>query len=106
MVKSDLMAVLVEQRGISPARAEAVVETMLASMADALRAGEGIEVRGFGSFHLEDYDAYQGRNPKTGQPIAVKAKRGVLFRTARELRDRMNVATAHDDESVDLDAKP
>jgi len=95
MVKSDLMAVLVEQRGMSPSRAEAVIEAMLASMTDALGAGEGIELRGFGSFHVKSYGAYQGRNPKTGQPIAVKAKKGVLFRTARELRDRMNVNLAH-----------
>ncbi|MGZ3480744.1 MAG: HU family DNA-binding protein, partial [Myxococcaceae bacterium] len=39
------------------------------------------------------YDGYQGRNPKTGQVIPVKPKRGLLFRTGKELRDRVNRAT-------------
>ena len=93
MVKSDLIAALVEQQGMSATQAEAVVETVLAGMVDALCAGERIEIRGFGSFHLKSYDAYQGRNPKTGQPIAVKAKRGVLFRVGKELLGRVAAAT-------------
>ena len=96
MVKSDLMAALVEKRGMSATQAVAVVETVLASIVDALCAGDRIEIRGFGSFHVKSYDAYQGRNPKTGEPIAVKAKRGVLFRTGRELTLRVNAAPEFD----------
>jgi integration host factor subunit beta len=94
MLKSDLITILIERRGMTEAQAEAAVETILKSMADALCAGEGIEIRGFGAFHVKHYDGYQGRNPKTGEVIAVKAKRGVLFRTGRELRERMNASTA------------
>ena len=90
--KSDLIANLAEKQGLSPTRAEAVIETMLASMTDALRAGEGIEIRGFGSFHLKNYGAYTGRNPKTGQPIAIRAKRGVHFRVGKELLGRVAAA--------------
>jgi integration host factor subunit beta len=60
------------------------------SMKDALCRGENIEIRGLGAFHVKHYDGYQGRNPKTGEVIPVKAKRGILFRTGKELRDRVN----------------
>ena len=39
---------------------------------------------------MKHYGAYQGRNPKTGEPIAVRAKRGLLFRAGKELKDRVN----------------
>jgi len=42
---------------------------------------------------VKHYDGYQGRNPKTGQVIPVKPKRGLLFRTGKELRDRVNRAS-------------
>ena len=45
---------------------------------------------GLGAFHVKHYGAYQGRNPKTGEPIAVRAKRGLLFRAGKELKDRVN----------------
>jgi integration host factor subunit beta len=94
MLKSDLITILVERRGMTEAQAEATVETILTGMADALCAGEGIEIRGFGSFHVKQYDAYEGRNPKTGQVITVKAKRHVHWSTGKELRDRMNARTS------------
>ena len=92
MVKSDLMAALVSNLGMNPTQAETVVETILAGMVSALCAGERIEIRGFGSFHVRSYGAYQGRNPKTGEVIPVKAKRGILFRAGKELHLRMNPA--------------
>jgi integration host factor subunit beta len=59
-------------------------------MKEALCRGENIEIRGLGAFHVKNYQGYQGRNPKTGQVIPVKPKRGLLFRTGKELRDRVN----------------
>jgi integration host factor subunit beta len=59
-------------------------------MKDALCKGENIEIRGLGAFHVKHYEGYQGRNPKTGEVIPVKPKRGILFRTGKELRDRVN----------------
>ena len=105
MLKSDLIAKLMDTHGLSQTRAEAALETFFATLVDALRAGEGIEIRGFGSFHVKDYKAYQGRNPKSGVPIAVKAKRGVLFRTSLELRNRI-AAPARKTEPVTAPAEP
>src|SRR3954453_13381213 len=90
MLKSDLITILVQKRGITQKQAESTVETIFESMKDALCKGENIEIRGLGAFHVKHYDGYQGRNPKTGQVIPVKPKRGILFRTGKELRDRVN----------------
>jgi integration host factor subunit beta len=94
MLKSDLINILVSKRGITQKQAEATIETIFESMKDALCRGENIEIRGLGAFHVKHYEGYQGRNPKTGQVIPVKPKRGLLFRTGKELRDRVNRATA------------
>src|SRR5512132_2388056 len=90
MLKSDLINILVVKRGVTQKQAEATIETIFASMKDALCRGENIEIRGLGAFHVKHYDGYQGRNPKTGEVIPVKPKRGILFRTGKELRDRVN----------------
>lgn len=94
MLKSDLINILVSKRGITQKQAEATVETIFEAMKDALCRGENIEIRGLGAFHVKHYEGYQGRNPKTGQVIPVKPKRGLLFRTGKELRDRVNRAAA------------
>lgn len=90
MLKSDLITILVQKRGITQKQAEMTVETIFECMKDALCKGENIEIRGLGAFHVKHYNGYQGRNPKTGQVIPVKPKRGILFRTGKELRDRVN----------------
>ena len=58
-----------------------VFETLM----DALRRGEGIEIRGFGSFSLREYEGYEGRNPRTGEPVPVKSKRVAFFKVGKEL---------------------
>ncbi len=90
MLKSDLINILVSKRGVTQKQAEATIETIFDSMKDALCKGENIEIRGLGAFHVKHYEGYQGRNPKTGEVIPVKPKRGILFRTGKELRDRVN----------------
>jgi integration host factor subunit beta len=90
MLKSDLIAVLVTKRGVTQAQAESTVETIFGRMKDALCKGENIEIRGQGAIHVKHYDGYQGRNPNTRQVIEVKPKRGILWRTGKELRERMN----------------
>src|SRR5271167_2870304 len=92
MLKSDLINILVAKRAITQKQAEATVETIFEAMKEALCRGENIEIRGLGAFHVKNYDGYQGRNPKTGEVIPVKPKRGLLFRTGKELRERVNHA--------------
>ena len=90
MLKSDLIALLVQKRGITLAQAETTVEAIFGCMKDALCKGERIELRGVGALFVRRYDSYDGRNPKTGQVIHVKPKRGVIWRTGKELRERVN----------------
>ena len=90
MLKSDLIAILVAKRQLTQKQAEATIETIFDSMKSALCQGDNIEIRGLGAFHVKNYQGYNGRNPKTGEVIPVKPKRGILFRTGKELRDRVN----------------
>src|SRR3981081_438876 len=88
MLKSDLIAVLVSKRQLTQKQAEQTVEMIFDSMKAALCQGDNIEIRGLGAFHVKNYEGYNGRNPKTGQVIPVKPKRGILFRTGKELHER------------------
>lgn len=90
MLKSDLVNLLVERRRITQRQAEIAIEQIFGSMKESLLRGENIEIRGLGAFHVKSYKAYKGRNPKTSETIEVAAKRGVLFRTGKQLRERLN----------------
>ncbi len=103
MLKSDLINILITKRGITQKQAEATIETIFESMKEALCRGENIEIRGLGAFHVKNYQGYQGRNPKTGEVIPVKPKRGLLFRTGKELRDRVN-RTAAETAAAEIEA--
>ena len=71
-----------------------VVDAFLDAVKQALKEQQNIEIRGFGAFHVKEYKGYQGRNPKTSETIEVRPKRGVLFRTGKELRERVNAGAA------------
>ena len=59
-------------------------------MKDALVDDERIEIRGFGSFSIREYRAKQGRNPRTGESVAVDEKKSVHFKAGKELRERVD----------------
>jgi integration host factor subunit beta len=89
MNKSEMIETLASQKGISVKKAEEIVNTIFDAMTGALLAGERIEIRGFGSFVVNDYKAYTGRNPKTGESIAVKPKKLPFFKVGKELKSRI-----------------
>lgn len=89
MKRSELIEQLAAQKGISTKRAEQVVSEIFDAMGEALIAGERIELRGFGTFTVKEYGAYQGRNPKTGHAIDVKPKKLPFFKVGRELKGRV-----------------
>lgn len=92
MTKSDLIERLAARLGLPKGRAEVVVNCVFDSMEEALRHGERIELRGFGSFELRNYSAYAGRNPRTGGPVEVREKRLPFFRVGKEMKERINGA--------------
>jgi integration host factor subunit beta len=91
MTKADLIAVVADKLKFPWARAELLVDHIFSCMTQALQQGEGIEIRGFGSFTVRDYKAYEGRNPRTGDTVHVKPKRLAFFKVGKELRERVNL---------------
>ena len=89
MNKSEIIEELAVKKNISFKKAEEIVSMVFDSMADALKTGERIEIRGFGSFVVKDYKSYTGRNPKTGESIAVSPKKLPFFKVGKELKERV-----------------
>src|SRR4051794_27118905 len=92
MTKSDLIEHLCQVQKLPKGRAELLVNTIFDCLEQALRRGERIEIRGFGSFEIRHYRAYQGRNPRTGSTVAVRPKRLPFFKVGKELKERVNAA--------------
>ncbi len=93
MTKSGLIEAVAERTPhISKKDTEIVVNTIFDSMAQALRQGERIEIRGFGSFQVKIREAREGRNPKTGEPVHISAKRTPFFKVGKELKEMVDRA--------------
>jgi len=90
VTKSELIERVAEATKQTKGRAELVVSTIFDAMVDALRRGDGIEIRGFGSFTVRQYKSYEGRNPRTGDAVHVAPKRLPFFKVGKELRARVN----------------
>lgn len=91
MTKSELIERLAEAAKLTKGKAELIVTTIFGAMTEAMVRGEGIEIRGFGSFTVRQYKSYEGRNPRTGDTVHVKPKRLPYFKVGKELRARVNV---------------
>jgi integration host factor beta subunit len=90
---------LVRHPGISSRESETLVDLMFDAMARALATGHRIELRGFGSFGVKLRRARQARNPKTGAPVEVAARRTPFFRVGKELRVKLNGPATGESES-------
>jgi integration host factor subunit beta len=90
MTKSDLIDVLCETQKLPKGRAELLVHVIFDALEAALKRGERIEIRGFGSFELRNYRGYDGRNPRTGSAVEVRPKRLPFFKVGKELKERVN----------------
>ncbi len=90
MTKSQLIEAVAKAEGITLKMAELAVNVTFEAMEEALIKGDRLEVRGFGSFKVKNYDGYKGRNPKTGEVIEVKPKRLPFFKVGKDLKKRVN----------------
>jgi integration host factor subunit beta len=90
MTKSDLIKAVAENTNVTRSSAEAVVNCVVDAMSEALKNGEGVEIRGFGSFTVRQYKPYDGRNPKTGEAVHVASKRLPFFKAGKELREMVH----------------
>ena len=91
MIKSELIAKLAnENPHLTQKDVEKVVSVILDQMTRALENGGRVELRGFGAFSVRSRPARNGRNPRTGETVAVKAKHVPFFKSGKELRERLN----------------
>lgn len=100
VTKSELIERISETLRLPNGKAEQIVNCVFDSMVRALQDGEGIEIRGFGSFTVREYKAYEGRNPRTGETVQVAKKKLPFFKVGKDLRERVNASEAPAHESV------
>ena len=90
MNKIDLIEALKKETGLTKIEAKKVVDLFFNEMSNALANGDRVEIRGLCSFYVKQYEAYAGRNPKTGKPTQVESKKLPFFKCGTELRERVD----------------
>lgn len=94
MTKAELIDDVSQAVELSRKDSEIIVETIFENIVKSLRAGDKIEIRGFGSFRTRQRKARIGRNPKTGDRVDVPAKKIPYFKPSKELKDVVNNSSA------------
>ncbi|WGE89936.1 integration host factor subunit alpha [Actinobacillus arthritidis] len=89
LTKIELAESLVENCGFDKRIAKLFVEQFFEEIRSSLERGEEVKLSGFGNFSLREKNARPGRNPKTGETVAVTARRVVVFKPGQKLRDRV-----------------
>ena len=100
MTKAELVDEVARVVQLTKKQAETIVNIVFDSIVDSLRAGQKIELRGFGSFRLRSRKSRTGRNPKTGDRVDVPSKQVPYFKPGKELKDLINASAAADDAGV------
>lgn len=91
MIKSELIQeIAVRHPHLFQRDVERIVNTIFEEITNAMAEGNRVELRGFGAFSVKQRDARMGRNPRTGDPVPVEAKRVPFFKTGKELRESLN----------------
>lgn len=90
MNKTELIAAVADQTGLSRKDVEAALQTMTETITDTLADGEKVQLVGFGSFEVKNRATRIGRNPQTGEVIPIPPSRAVVFRPGRRLKEAVN----------------
>ena len=93
MTKAELVEDVARAAELTKKDAERLVEIVFESIIETLNQGEKIELRGFGSFRVRERGARRGRNPKTGDPVDIPAKRVPYFKPGKEMKELINEQT-------------
>jgi integration host factor subunit beta len=88
--KADLINGLSREVDITKREAEMIVNTFLECIIESLHREEGVELRGFGSFRIRERGPRKGRNPRTGDPVTVTAKKVPYFKVGKQLKECIN----------------
>ena len=89
MKRSDLADLIAAEHGLTKSQAEKVVQTLLDGILTAIRKGSKVTLSGFGHFEARDRAARDARNPQTGNLVAIKAHKALVFRPAKAVRDAL-----------------
>ena len=90
MNKTDLINVVAQEAELTKKDAEAAVNAAFAAIAGALKAGDKVQLIGFGTFEVKEVAAREGRNPKTGETIKIAAAKKPAFSASKVLKDQVN----------------
>jgi DNA-binding protein HU-beta len=90
MNKNDLTQQLSERSGLGKNEAAKAVDGVFDIITDALKTGDEVRLTGFGVFAVQHRAAGKGRNPQTGEEIAIKASKNAKFRPGKQLKDALN----------------
>ena len=90
MNKTNLIDVVAQATGVKKAQADAAVNAVITAIADALAAGEKVQIAGFGSFEVKERAAREGQNPRTGEALQIEASKTASFSASKNLKDRLN----------------
>ena len=90
MTKSELADALSKELKFPLNTTQNIIDTILDSITEKLVAGESVEIRGFGSFTIRQYNSYIGRKPKTGEQIEVKPKKLPFFKVGKALKEAVD----------------
>ena len=90
MNKPDIVQLLSKDIDLPVRKTDEIVDKFFETMSDALLSGGRIEIRGFGSFEVREYDGYTGRNPKTGEEKAVLPKKLPFFKPGKDFKEKVN----------------
>jgi integration host factor subunit beta len=102
MIKSELVLRIAAQNPHLYQRdVETIVAAVLDTITEALARGDRVELRGFGAFSVKKRDARNGRNPRTGEAVAVCEKLIPVFKTGKEMRKRLNLTAPDTNEGRD-----
>lgn len=92
MIRSELVSTLTEENpGLTLRDVENIVACFFDEIVEQLAGGGRVELRGFGTFSTRAREGRTGRNPRTGAPVEIDAKRVPYFKPGKEMRDRLNV---------------
>lgn len=90
MAKKDLVKAVAEEAGITQAAADKAITATFDAILAGVLAGEKISLQGFGTFDLKESAAREGRNPATGAPLTIAAKKTVRFKFSKATEDKIN----------------
>ena len=90
MKKSEMIEVLAERTGLTKADATKAIDATFKAITNALANGDKVPLVGFGTFDVSERAAREGRNPRTGEPVTIAARKAVTFKAGSALKDAVN----------------